>query len=731
VGSIAGAFLAVACSSTATTTSFAPGDAGPGDSSARDAGSPSRDAASVPTGGDAGGTTPPDGGGPGGTTVGQVDGGVPDSGLPPLPPLTNVVGTVREDSVGIDFDPVDGAVDYRVYTLPSPGDIAANADGSLTIRNAVYRCAGLRQTYDLENNLNQGQAGLFLENAPWNWKAQVSSDPTLGYVYVSPADGLVPVYAVGGYPGSNELGWRESRFKRYTTDSAERQMLLGQGWRDDGVVFYVPAAAGSSTQVVYSSQTAATWAGQSWPHYTQYYFGAADVSTHMSDTTPPAPAFSVLAAPASGTQPLSAVLYQVDDQAHTELAVGKERFQRALYQGNGPLWHVEWSGITRPTTLVVEALASGCPFQGLLSPQHFSAQDPGNARRIWSWNTLSDLQTASPTGEVFVNGQYDGVPSAPVPIARSFLQVAPQPATGWDFYEGFHDPLGPATEVPGCLEGGGPGYNCGHWTTSKFDISIYRIDESGGSFVFQYGQALGQLWEIFDDVASDVTGKVRITPLQTGTVSSDPSQFFHATMSFNMVSTDRRYPQFIISDQSPPVQAGLDNPNNDTLLIQPILGPSMRIEAQAIHGLVKGTQWDVNNQLPSHVFIPSSFQDSSGGGNAPSPVEPAFEHAGVDRLTRFDAYVSSQHLYLFMDGAPAGCMLFPSGFVLQGAVTVTAGDVLYHELAPDAVCSGVKPFSYLNAHECPETERHFDDIGFASGVPAPAWDETRMPCTAY
>jgi hypothetical protein len=720
VGSIVAALVAISCSSTATT--FGP--------AGRDGGPPSTvEAGSVPAGGD--GAVSAVGGDAAASTVGQVDGGVPDSGLPPLPPLANVVGVLREDSVGIDFDPVDEAVDYRVYPLPNPGEVTANPDGSLTIRNAVYRCAGVRQTYDLENNLNAGQAGLFLENAPWNWKAQVDNNPTLGYVYVAPADGRLPVYALGGYPGSNELGWRESRFKRYTTDATERQTLLGQGWRDDGIVFYVPSASGSTTVTIYGSQTADGWAGQSWSHYTQYYFGPAGVSAHMSDTTPPAPAFEVLSAPATGTKPLSAVLYQVDDQGHTELAVGQARFQRALYQGNGPLWHLEWSGITQPTTLVVEALQSGCPFPGLLSPEHFDGQDPNNSRRTWAWRTLGDLQGASATGEVFVNGQYDGVPSAPVPIARSFLQVAPQPATGWDFYENFHDPLGAATEVPGCLEAGMPGYNCGHWTTSTFDISIYRIEQMSGSFVFQYGQALGQLWEIFDDVASDVTGKVRFTPLQTGTVSADPSQFFHATLSFNMVSTDRRYPQFIISDQSPPVQEGLNNPNNNTLLIQPILGPSMRIEAQAIHGLVKGTQWDVNNQLTSHVFVPSSFQDESGGGSPPSPVEPAFEHSGVDRLTRFDAYVSSERLYLFLDGTPAGCMLFPSGFALQGAVTVTAGDVLYHELAPDAVCSGAKPFSYLSAHGCPETERHFDDIGYKSGVSAPAWDEAILPCVDY
>src|SRR5580698_3592046 len=38
--------------------------------------------------------------------------------------------------------------------LEQSSDITNNADGSLTIKNAIYRCAGLRQTFDLQNNLD-------------------------------------------------------------------------------------------------------------------------------------------------------------------------------------------------------------------------------------------------------------------------------------------------------------------------------------------------------------------------------------------------------------------------------------------------------------------------------------------------------------------------------------------------------------------------------------------------
>ena len=80
----------------------------------------------------------------------------------------------REDSVGIDFDPVDGAVDYRVYPLPEPTPtITVNADGSLTIDDAIYRCAGLRQTLRRRRTTSTptrstgDDGGLAVFNPPW------------------------------------------------------------------------------------------------------------------------------------------------------------------------------------------------------------------------------------------------------------------------------------------------------------------------------------------------------------------------------------------------------------------------------------------------------------------------------------------------------------------------------------------------------------------------------------
>jgi hypothetical protein len=233
-----------------------------------------------------------------------------------------------------------------------------------------------------------------------------------------------------------------------------------------------------------------------------------------------------------------------------------------------------------------------------------------------------------------------------------------------------------------------------------------------------------------------VTGRVRFTAQQQARVDADAGKFLHVTWSVDTVSTGRRYPQLIVADQAIPVDDGFKNPSGNFLLVQTIQGPSMRLEVEAFHGLVNGNPWAVNNQAPDHALI--DYDDWNAGGAATAtlpPVESAFEHAGMDRMTTYDAYVSSSRLYVLMDGKPAGCTLFPSsGFALGGPVTVTFGDVLYHEGAETEVAqcrSGPTAMPFVYNHQCTETKRHWDDLGFKSGVPAPAWDESRIPCLAY
>jgi len=121
--------------------------------------------------------------------------------LPALPAVNNVVARLDDDSTSITFDPVDGALDYRVYVLPADGDISTKADGHIEIKNGTYRCSGDRETavptVDAEDPIKSDAQHTQVDNQMVGGFNRTLADATLGYVYTAPGDGLVPVYAVG------------------------------------------------------------------------------------------------------------------------------------------------------------------------------------------------------------------------------------------------------------------------------------------------------------------------------------------------------------------------------------------------------------------------------------------------------------------------------------------------------------------------------------------------------
>jgi hypothetical protein len=115
--------------------------------------------------------------------------------------------------------------------------------------------------------------------------------------------------------------------------------------------------------------------------------------------------------------------------------------------------------------------------------------------------------------------------------------------------------------------------------------------------------------------------------------------------------------------------------------------------------------------------------DSTGTVVRLAPNAEVGEHASVDHRVLFDVYASTQLVYVFLDGEPYACANMPSVGVPSGPVTITWGDALYHS-AVDL------NFGFHTDHMQIEQRRHFDNLGFSSGVPAPSWDESRLPCAA-
>jgi hypothetical protein len=630
--------------------------------------------------------------------------------LPALPAIANVVAKTVDDDVNLTFDPVDGARDYRVYILPDDKDITSDATGHITVKNAIYRCAGDRQapptTMDGASQVQSGAIKTLVDGQSVDGVMRTMADATLGYVYATAGAGRTPVYAMGdSAPDADNdcyfQRWATSRVKKYATSESERTMLLAQSWRDDGIAFYVPSVAAANTRPVYTVQPAMGVNGTA----NRYYYVDGPEATKRGKTET---AFQVLTdVGGPDTEPLMRVFYQNGcGKSHDELAAGKPRFERARRQGDQlPVFDLHWAGITGPTTLVVEALADGCPYQGFFATQSQPARDV-----YPSWQTLDQLRTASPTGEVYINGQHEA--GNPKPIARSFISVSPGPKPDLDWFEGFGSPnaLGTLKDAP-----------CGEPTNNCWQEFRQASDVEDVSFMFvetdrrATAPLLGELWVTYGDVGADVNGKFRLTPSKKATLAADT--FLHATMTVDTFTTGRRYPQIIISDQDVPVQWSMKN--GYAFVVQTFVDWPNTFQLE----LCDHKYWDVNDQCPAfdmyHVMDPNDPNKRIGL----APNAEVGEHMGLDRGTVFDVYASTKRLYMFLDGEPYGCANLPSSSVPAGPVTVTFGDVLYH--------SGVDhTYAFTSKALQVSTRRHFDNLGFKSGVSAPMWDEKRMPCVS-
>ena len=648
------------------------------------------------------------GGGGGGSDAGGL-GGSSDASIGLTGDFTNVTASVNTDNALISFNPVDGAADYRIYRAPLLADGGVDlaslpgADGGTAMPGATYRCAGDREAsrISLDNEpLQQGEAAHATVNGPVVGFNRATADATLGYVYLSPAADGLPVYALGD-PSSNADNscygqrWDESRVKRYLTSDADRQTMIGQGWRDYGAVFYAPATASAATVQVYTAAT--NDFGKP-----RLYFAAGREQAARSGASA---AFLALSAPAAGTAPLKRVFYTTCGWSHDELVAGETRFQRAEHQANVPLTSLQWTGLTGPTKLVIEALDHGCPWQGLLSPVSVNAVAGHQA-----FLSLNDIRTADPLQEVFVNGQHDGEPR-PRAIARSFVDVSPVAADATaDYRDGFDTDVGPLTEVPLNTD-----FAAKRFLSPRYDFSFYRID----SPPLALGTLFNEFWVVWADGGADLEAKFRMTATKKAAIAAN--SFLHVTLEVDVVSTDRRYPQILISNQDPPVQDNL--PQGVTILAQTFGVWPARFELQ----ICDHRTWGVTNQCPRFA---TDFYDlaNAGQNNVPSPV--VGELAGVDRRVRWDVYASTTRVYGLLDGQPMGCGILPAPggtpVMPAGPVTVTFGDVLYH--------SGIDvpnpPYTFHNEHMHVETRRHMDEFAFKSGVAGPDWNEAVVPCTA-
>jgi hypothetical protein len=204
--------------------------------------------------------------------------------------------------------------------------------------------------------------------------------------------------------------------------------------------------------------------------------------------------------------------------------------------------------------------------------------------------------------------------------------------------------------------------------------------------------------------------------------------FLYATMQVDGYTTSRRYAQLLISDTSiQPLAIDRNIAAGKAVIIQtfPMGGADWPLRSQV--ETCNMTLWEVDAQCVSTPDFHAVLDPNDPMGN-PKALEPNDElgelMAGLDQSMRLEAYVSTQRAYLFFNGKPYGCGDLPSGSVPTGKVNVAFGNVLYHSSADD---DAVPPW-FLQSQYAHMTIRKFDNLGFKSGMSAPQWDETRLPC---
>lgn len=666
------------------------------------------------------------GNGAGGTTEGekpQTAEGLDDlEDISMVPePLRGLAGLgpikarVISDSVSLHLNMIDDAKDYRVYALPNADAVSEQSDGRIAIKDVTYRCAGIRYAaaYD-DDDVSVYVSYRDKSGDPINDGS--STENILGYVFSEPGDGRVPVFELGyprrawGYYG--QAFWN-TRGANYTVSVSERDELLAEGYRDDGIAFYV--LEGSSAGTHHLTFAHDPYPDEDAPESILFAEGTPEYEQRMrEDDSGGKSLFSVLSNQTEGSIPLYRyTIGSAGTMVHDRLAAGRAFYDYGRLGGIQPTPFLTYSGLTEETILVVEALDAGCPYRGILGPKDVTPSGGGYQR----WHTPESLRALDSEQELFINGQYnaDNLPKA---IRRSFIKVSPTEAPTMDFFVDFSPdkPFATPTNVSDCNV---PGGDCG-WENYTLQNDLFTFDfitvdseygDRSGVGVFD-----GQLWVRFSDAGTLTNGKFRMMAKPRAKLAAD--NYLHVTMAVNTMSTGRRYPQILISDQGPRMHDNMAN--GKTVIVQTFNDWPVYAEVQWCERRV----WEVNNQCPG---INMRRIRNQGAECRDAPHHELGEMQGDDRAVTFDVYASTERVFVFLEGEPYGCTILPSGVAPEGEVTVSWGNVLYHSSADSW---GYPPPLHADGDsgEVYETLRKYDQVGFNNDVAAPAWDFNRFPC---
>lgn len=474
------------------------------------------------------------------------------------------------------------------------------------------------------------------------------------------------------------------------------------------------------------------------------------------------PAGVTITTMAGGEQVNGTVIHCAGYRQHNDKFTGTRELMRA----------VEVSDVQGPTTLVVEALDTACPYPGPRGPVH---QDVDVTKDLgadaFDFSIWTDDEVRTRFGSLILNGHGPstsiGAPGPTTPpkvLARTAVKVVPAskatPRTA-DFFEEFDGTSGAISYV-GTSDDDSRAYKPGrHFSNSKWDWFIYNDHHDKA----QLSEERGLLHVVLPDWAQDVFATVVMVPRKKVVLSD--SAYLHLTFEVASDSTSRRYWWVGLCGPEAGAGSAFDADNHfaghlvqESFFYEPDgvqtslegwnclqffprdgtpfeLGtPSVRSQSDLRVMVNKANappRTSVVNvspaQYPDYAAAPSWFRVQDANGTPGAGILD--DQLLISPRTRFDAWVKRDRLILYVNGKQRLCNDFPNAKLTQAETAVSVGQVLYHTSAEHLDFS--RSFDdrtaqrYYLENTAYVDERDWDNVGFESNVGAPS-DFDAAPC---
>ena len=470
----------------------------------------------------------------------------------------------------------------------------------------------------------------------------------------------------------------------------------------------------------------------------------------------------------------------ITDMGGAEQVVGTTIHCAGYYQHNDKFTGtrelmrvVEVTNLDGPTTLVVEAIDTACPYSGPLAPAH---QDitvtidelPVEDRINFSIFTADEIRARF--GSLVLNGHgkspnfaQPGPTTAPKVLSRAAVLVTPSgKATSRtaDFFEEFDGTSGPIVSA-GEADDVGRSYKKGrHFTNSKWDWFIYGDQDDKA----QLSQERGLLHVTLPDWEQDIFSTVVAVP--RGPVAVSATSYLHLTFEVPSNATSRRYwwvglcgaaqagqtfdaenhfkghlvqtsffyepdglnvstdgwncLQFFPRDGSPFGLGPRDTRSqSDVLMMVNTAGAAARESVVNVSPA----------QYPNSAAEPSWFRMQNADGTIGEGILDDQLLIGV--RTRFDVWIKRDRVVMYVNGKQRLCNDFPQSALTMAEGAVAFGQVLYHsaaerlEFSRDYDDRTGQRYYLENAPYV--DERDWDNVGYEAQVGAPS-DFDPAPC---